>query len=151
MKTQSLILTLALSAILAGFTGCKKEEADVTKAAEDTKAAGVAAGDAVKDAAAQTTEEVKKAGEAVKTEADKVVTDAKADAKAATASLTGTAQELIDRAKTLVGEGKYQDALTSLQGLVNFKLTDEQTKTVSDLKAQIQKALAGTAAGNLLK
>ena len=61
-----------------------------------------------------------------------------------TASQAGTdataqAQTIIDSAKKLVGEGKWQEVgqtLTKLQGL---KLSPEQEKTLLDLKAQLEK------------
>jgi len=39
---------------------------------------------------------------------------------------------LIDRAKALVSEQKYKDALSSLSQLTNIKLTAEQQKSVDD-------------------
>lgn len=65
----------------------------------------------------------------------------------------GQAQTLIDRAKSLYGEKKYQDALTSLAGLANVQLTPDQQKVVDSLKTQIQSALAkntATDAGSAL-
>lgn len=79
-------------------------------------------------------------------------------AAAAKDSAASGVQALIDKAKALVGEGKYEDASRSLQQLAGQTLTVEQQKLVDGLKEQIQKALASratgeaaTSVGNLLK
>ena len=80
--------------------------------------------------------------------------------KEAAAPASNKAQELIDAASKLVGEGKYQDALAKLKDLSGEKLSPTQQSLVDAIKAQIQKALGATpptatdaagAAGNLLK
>lgn len=151
MRTKFLVSTLALSAALVAFNGCKKEESDTQKAGEETKQATSSMTEGVKEAADKTAEEAKKAGETVKAEAEKAVTQAKEEAKSTAGAVKDKAQTIIDQAKALVGDGKHQDALKSLEGLASFKLTGEQQKTVNDLKAQIQKALSSQAVGNLLE
>jgi hypothetical protein len=181
MKLENISLTLA--AVLAlGLASCSKNE-PVTPAAEDANKAAVSAAaeaaktaDAVKAKAANAAEattaeaakvaeaaaaEAAKAAEAVKAEAAKVEAAKAAEAAkadAAKAADTSKAQELIDKAKSLVAEGKFSDAASVLQQLAGQTLSDEQTQLVNVLKEQIQKALAAKAAenaagsvGNLLK
>ena len=85
--------------------------------------------------------------EGVKSVADKAVGEASAKFNS-----------VMDQAKQLIGQNKYTEALNSLQQLSGLKLTAEQEKIVSDLKAQIQKLMAAkattdgaSAVGNLLK
>lgn len=66
--------------------------------------------------------------------------EAGAVAKAAAGEVSAQVQQAVTKAQTLLKEGKFQDALTSLNGLSDLKLSAEQSKLVSDLKAQIQTA-----------
>jgi len=179
MKTNKLIVTLSAVAVAAFVAGCgeAKPKGDAA-GAESSAPPGT--GNTLKDAANQTVatakdtaaavaEQAKTAATAAAAEVKQVVTNtvgsAKASATAAlsgatqqaqstTASLTAQAQTLIDKAKVLVTEKKYQDALASLQQLTGFQLTAEQQKMVADLKTTIQSALnsdAGKAVQGLFK
>jgi hypothetical protein len=84
-------------------------------------------------------------------------TQAVTEAAAAPSATTALAQGLIDTAKGLVTDQKYQEALNVVQQLSSQKLTAEQQTLVDGLKAQIQAALtkaagtnAASALGNIL-
>lgn len=73
-------------------------------------------------------------------------------------ALAAQAQSLLDQAKTLIDQSKYAEVNAVFQQLTALRLTPEQQKLFSDLKAQLQKAMAtagaaeaSKAAGNLLK
>ena len=75
-------------------------------------------------------------------------TQAVAAAAAAASATSAQAQGLIDKAKGLVTDQKYQEALTLVQQLSSLKLTPEQQTLVDSLKAQIQTAMAKSATSN---
>lgn len=130
MKIQIRSLSL-VAAVAIAFVGCGKK--DTTPTTEDAKKAG----DSVMDA-------VGKTAEAVKTEAGKVVESVK---KTAEEAAPAKAQDLIDKAKTLVSDKKFQEASAALQQLGSLALTPEQQKLVDDLKEQIKKGLAAAGEG----
>ena len=62
---------------------------------------------------------------------------------------TNEVQALLERAKTLTANQKYQDALATVTELYSKKLTPDQKQKADDLKNQIQAALANKAASSL--
>jgi hypothetical protein len=123
MRIKLAIAEIVMCAGLAAVSGCNKEQP-----AAETQAPKPAEG-----LASETT----KAVDAAKTVAKEATDQATAQAKAAEEQTQG----LIDRAKSLVAENKYAEALSSLNQLTTTKLTAEQQKLVDGLKAQIQTAL----------
>ena len=133
MKTSKLIVSLTAVAFTLWATGCKEETKTATEQTKDAAAS-------VSDTVAKTVETAKDAGA-------KVVADVTDKAKELAAPASAKAQELIDSAKNLVGEGKFQEALTKLKDIGSEKLSVDQQAVVDGLKAQIEKALgAGTKA-----
>ncbi len=135
-----------MTAALALGAGCSKQETSPTANPVETEKTAESLAGQLKDTA-----------EAAKASAEKAAGEVAKQAETAAAAASGTAQTLIDKARGLVTEKKYQDALTVLGQLSDLKMTDDQKKLVESLKTQIQKALAGQAAtdgasavGNLL-
>jgi hypothetical protein len=131
-------ITAGAALLLA--VGCSKQE---PPACDTTKQTSSPASETPKPAAA--------------TAAQQVVSAASNQAGAAVAGSMSQVQTLIDKAKGLVTEEKYKDALTVVQQLSSLRLTPEQRTLVDSLKAQIQTALAksttsdaASAAGNVL-
>lgn len=145
MRIKLAIVEVAMCAGLAAVSGCKKEQpaadAQAPKPAEGLAAESAKAVDAVKATAKEVTDQ---AAAQVKTTAKEATDQATAQAKAAEQQ----AQTIIDRAKSLVTENKYQEALSSLSQLASSTLTADQQKLVDGLKAQIQAALAKTSASD---
>ena len=147
MKTKCVLPILILAALSAGLAGCEKQQSPPPATEGSNKTAGTV-GDTLKDAANTAATEVKKVAEEVKATAEKTVTDATRQVESLTASASSKAQGYIDKARALVNEKKYQDALASLKELGNVSLSPEQQKVVDDLKKAIQNALGTSAATN---
>jgi hypothetical protein len=176
MKHKTLFLTFT-AALALGLSSCSKNERvtptadaankaadaaknEAVKAADTAKAEAVRVAEAAKTEAARTAEVAKaqaaKTAETAKAEVAKATEAAKVEA-AKTADNART-QGLIDKAQSLIADGKFLDASSVLQQLGGQTLSGDQTKLVNGLKEQIQKALAAKAAenaagsvGNLLK
>jgi hypothetical protein len=184
MKVMYLILGLAAGAALLLASGCSKQEqpaGDVTKAMssaasepqkplETQKPAAEPAqpAAAASQPASAATSEAQKAVESPKAAAEQAqpavaaaigeaLKTAASQTNAVAAAASSQVQGLIDKAKGLVTDQKYQDALNVIQQLSSLQLTPEQQKLVDGLKAQIQTALAkatatdaASALGNVL-
>ena len=133
MKTQKLICSLTVAALALWVAGCKDESKSVSQQATDAATTAT-------DAAGKALESAKDAGA-------KAVAGVTDKAKELAAPASAKAQELITAATSLVGEGKFQDALAKLKEIGGEKLSLNQETIVNGLKAQIEKALgAGTKA-----
>jgi hypothetical protein len=152
MKTKFTFTKLIACAALAILSGCSKEQP-----AADTQAQGSKATEAVKTEATKAVDAVKtettQAVDTIKTEAAKAVDTVKSQTQPASDNVAPQAnaaqqqaQGLIDKAKSLIGEQKYQEAMTSLSQLGKSQLTSDQQKMVDSLMAQIQSALAKSGA-----
>jgi hypothetical protein len=146
MKAHNKI-TYTIRGVTAGAAlllaaGCSKQE---PPAGETTKSMSPAS------------TETRKAADTVAAAAQQAVNAATNQAGAAIADSMSQAQALIDKAKGLVADDKYKEALTVVRQLSGLRLTPEQRTLVDGLKTQIQTALAksptsdaASAAGNAL-
>ena len=134
MKNKSLLLTLAACALAVTFTACDKKT-PVEKATDTVTDAASKTADAAKDMAGKAADMAGKATETVK-----------AAATTAVANVTGPFNDGIAAAKKAMADKDYKGALAELNKLSGLKLSDEQTKVVDGLKAEVQKLIAGGSA-----
>ena len=153
MNMKSNILAAGTCGLLLLATvGCGKQDSPAAPATPSSPSASSATRDArsaMGAATAQATQAVAQVAQA----ADKVAADAQKAAAAGAADAAKLAESTIDSIKKLVGENKYQEALTALQEAAKLQLTPAQKKTVDDLTAQVQKLLVtdpAKAVGGLL-
>jgi hypothetical protein len=148
MKIKIILAGITICAGLAAVSGCKKEQpaADLqaAKTNESVTPAPTQPIQASAPAAAPVT------NEAIAQVTNAVMAQATNESAAAVNTADSQTQGLIDRAKSLVADGKYQDAMTNLTQLANTKLTPDQQSLVDDLKSKIQAALAKAATGDVL-
>jgi hypothetical protein len=122
MKLRSSVLIVAVCAGL--LAGCGKQETQpptptAPPVAETPKAAA----------------EMQKTAEAIPPAAQQ-----------AASSIAEGAQGMIDKAKALIADSKYSEAMDLLKRLSSMQLTPEQRKLVDDLMAQVEQAMPGAAA-----
>jgi hypothetical protein len=129
MKT--ILITSAACALLLAASGCsRKEEAGASSGSSSQS--GVDAAGTLQTAVA--TAEAKT--EVVKQKVEQATTNLQGQAAAATTQVQG----LIDKAKQLLGEGKWSDARALLNQLTGQSLSPELQSSVQALKEQVEKA-----------
>lgn len=150
--------TMTHSMILAGLaggmlllSGCGQKETTPPASNQTPSTPQTALPDAQKNLAA--------AADQVKDAAQKGVAEAQSQLTDSASAAQAKVQGILDRAKGLVAEKKYTEALSLLQQeLAGLKLTADQQKLVDGLKAEVQKLMAsstakdaGKALGDLVK
>jgi hypothetical protein len=130
--TMKLTNVVTMLALCAGLAACSQQENPAPPAApaETPKAQAPAAAPA---------------------EMPKAEMPAAPVAAPAAADVSAQAQAVIDKVKEHVANKDYTGAMSSLKELSAMKLTPDQQTVVDDLKAQVQKALAGAATPDLGK
>jgi hypothetical protein len=154
---------VALGAGLILLAGCEKKEA-TPPAQEPPSAAASQPADmgammqetqkAASNIATATTNAVTNLQQEVSTQALDVIkkeTNSLTDKTNTVSSITDGAAKIIEAARKLTGENKYDEALKMLGTLANSKLTPDQQKMVDSLKEQIQKAMAAKATESATK
>lgn len=100
----------------------------------------------LRDDANATADQLETAIETTKPAVEQAVSDASETAQKAVSEASTKAQELIDKARALVNQENFSEAMNILNQLANVELTPEQQRLVDDLKATVQKALESKAA-----
>ena len=131
MKNKIILTTVAAGLLAVSFTACSKSETPAKDAADATKSMADKVADSAKGVAA-------KASDTAKDVAGKTV----AAVTNAVSEATGPFSEGVASAKKFIADKNYQGALDELKKLSSLKLTDEQTKIVDNLKAEVQALIA---------
>jgi len=157
MKSTCAVITLTSAAAFWLMTGCgKKQEApptaqDAQKAVQQAAAEAQKAAEQAAPAVPQAPAVQQAAERAAATAATAQQTAASAQQAAATAATQAgaEAQSLIDKAKGLMADKKWTEALAALKDAAGKQPTAEQKSLLDQLIAEVQKALAGDAGTKL--
>jgi len=167
MKTQ-LALACSALAIITGIgcggssTSSAPESSSAPSVAEKAEAGAQKAAAAAQDAAKTAVDSAKSAASSAVDAAKTAVDTAKSEAAKVTDAAGQNVMDIIGKARTQATEGKWQEAMASLQQLASVKLSPDQQAIVDNLKKQISEKLSSSAVekgaaeatkavGNLLK
>jgi hypothetical protein len=134
MNTSRILSVLTMATAVAIVSGCSKQEQPAASTTSTPASAPATAAAPAVPAAPATP----------------AATPAPPSPTASEPAATSQAQGLLDKAKSLVDGGQYADASKLLQELSTMQLTPDQQKMLDDLKAAVQKNLAGSALGGML-
>jgi L-lactate utilization protein LutB len=148
MKSKYAVIALTIAAAFWLTTGCGKKEEAAPVAQDAQKAVQQAAGEAQK-AAEQQAPAVQQAAQQAAATAQQAAASAQQTAAAATTQAGTEAQSLIDKAKGLMADKKWVDALGTLKDAAGKQPTAEQKGLLDQLIAEVQKAMAGDAGTKL--
>jgi len=148
---RTIALVAVMTCVSLTLSSCSKKEEPTPPPTPSTaeKAGNTTAADAQKavaGAASDVQKQVQAAAADAQKEVQKNTGDAQKLTEAGAAASQNQAQGLIDKAKQFIADKKYSDALESLKGLSNVKLTSDQQKIVDDLKVQVEKLMASDTA-----
>jgi hypothetical protein len=150
---KSIAASLSISMLLA-TAGCSKKEepAPATPSTNASASTAEMLKEKASEVAATVKEKTEVATQAAQETAAKIQTEVAAQTKAVQETVTTQAtaveskvKEVVAKAQQLYSEGKFQDAMTSLNTLASEKLSVENQAIVARLKEQVQTALQGAA------
>lgn len=148
MKSKYAVIALTTAAAFWLATGCGKKEEAAPVAQETQKAVEKTAAD-VQKAAEQQAPAVQQAAQQAAATAQQAAASAQQTATAAATQAGTETQSLIDKAKGLMADKKWMDALATLKDAAGKQPTAEQKGLLDQLIAEVQKALAGDAGTQL--
>jgi len=154
MKVPKRIAASVSFSVLLAVAGCAKQDetAPATPSTNTSASTTEMLKEKASEVAATIQEKTEVATQAAQETAAKIQTEVAAQTKAVQETVTTQAatveskvKEVVAKAQQLYSEGKFQDAMTSLNTLASENLSAENQAVVARLKEQVQTALQGAA------